>query len=169
VPSAIKGRHSNGGRRVKGVGNDASSMEDYWSRAGRDVDRLRTAIAQETSRITSVTLLSAALPSSARRNHAGMTRLEISGCREFRSRTVRVESDAACVSASLDARPEPHGRGECARIGDRGKIQALKIVRRCSRSMPVSADGGRLHRALGAPASERRNPRPCSTENQSPR
>src|SRR6266850_677175 len=126
-----------------------------------------TAIAQETSRITAVTLYpgSATVERTARIT-PGMTRLEISGLpANFDPQTVRVESDVGVRVGEVSTQDQSRTAAANAResaIED--KIQALKdrqaVLEVDARSAQLAAD---YIARLGAPASGTEKPAPAIT------
>jgi uncharacterized protein (TIGR02231 family) len=124
-----------------------------------------TAIAQETSRITAVTLYpgSATVERSARIT-PGMTRLEISGLpANFDPQTVRVESGAGIRIGEVSTQDQSRTAASNAResaIED--KIQALKdrqaVLEVDAKSAQLAAD---YIARLGAPASGTEKPAPA--------
>jgi len=137
-------------------------MEDYWSRAGRDVDR---AAAPQLRRKHPGSQCDA-YPGSANRrahgeNHAGYDaprNLRAAG--EFRSADgARGIGCGRAYRRGLDARPEPHAR-ECARIGDRGQDPGRSKNVRRARGDASQRDAADYIARLGAPASGTEKPAP---------
>src|SRR5205809_251482 len=124
-----------------------------------------TAMAQETSRITSVILYpgSATVERSAR-VVPGMTRLEISGLpANFDPQTVRVESDAGVRIGEVSTKDQSRTAASNARESAiEEKIQALKdrqaVLEVDARSAQMAAD---YIARLGAPASGTEKPAPA--------
>src|SRR6266850_5640475 len=125
-----------------------------------------TAMAQETSRITSVILYpgSATVERSAR-VVPSMTRLEISGLpANFDPQTVRVESDAGVRIGEVSTRDQSRAAASNARESAiEEKIQALKdrqaVLEVDARSAQMTAD---FISRLGAPAGEKPAPLPSA-------
>src|SRR5712692_3119941 len=122
------------------------------------------AIAQETSRITAVTLYpGSATVDGAARNKPGMTRLEISGLpANFDPQTVRVESDPGIRIGEVSTQDQSRTAASNAResaIED--KIQALKdrqaVLEVDAKSAQMTAE---FISRLGAPAGEKPGPIP---------
>src|SRR2546429_6108660 len=124
------------------------------------------AIAQETSRITAVTLYpgSATVERSAR-VVPGMTRLEISGLpANFDPQTVRVESDAGVRIGEVSTKDQSRTAASNARESAiEEKIQALKdrqaVLEVDAKSAQMTAD---FIARLGAPAGEKPAPLPSA-------
>ncbi|HYS51825.1 MAG TPA: mucoidy inhibitor MuiA family protein, partial [Burkholderiales bacterium] len=125
-----------------------------------------TAMAQETSRITSVILYpgSATVERSAR-VVPGMTRLEISGLpANFDPQTVRVESDAGVRIGEVSTKDQSRTAASNARESAiEERIQALKdrqaVLEVDARSAQMTAD---FISRLGAPAGEKPAPLPSA-------
>src|SRR6266576_2328745 len=125
-----------------------------------------TAMAQETSRITSVILYpgSATVERSAR-VVPGMSRLEISGLpANFDPQTVRVESDAGVRIGEVSTKDQSRTAASNARESAiEERIQALKdrqaVLEVDSRSAQMTAE---FISRLGAPAGEKPAPLPSA-------
>src|SRR5713101_4731468 len=145
-------------------------MLHRWTSIGAALLAMSTscgaALAQDTSRITAVTLYpgSATVERTAR-VVPGMTRLEISGLpANFDPQTVRVESDAGVRIGEVSTRDQSRTAASNAReaaIGE--KIQALKdrqaVLEVDARSAQMTAE---FISRLGAPAGEKPAPIPSA-------